>query len=71
MGETAMLKSISIRCLGCRARIKAPVQLLGQSRPCPGCGQHLRVQRPQPCEDAGPLLTYDDRPAPARRRFLY
>jgi hypothetical protein len=52
------MSHLSIRCGGCQARIKAPVQLHGQSRACPGCGHRfiVRVQRPQDC---GPLLVDD------------
>ena len=46
---------ISLRCGGCDARIKAPAQLSGQMRSCPGCG-HRFVVRPQRIEDAGPAL---------------
>jgi hypothetical protein len=46
---------ISVRCGGCGARIKAPYQLCGQMRSCPGCGHRFRVQ-PQRIEDAGPAL---------------
>jgi hypothetical protein len=35
---------ICFRCFDCHARIKAPVQLVGQSRTCPGCGASLVVQ---------------------------
>jgi hypothetical protein len=46
---------ISIRCVGCGARIKAPSQLRGQMRSCPGCGFRFVVQ-PQRIEDCGPAL---------------
>ena len=35
--------SVCFRCQECRARIKAPVQLVGRSRSCPGCGRALKV----------------------------
>src|SRR6266404_9614019 len=35
-GEDAMPRFLSFRCPACQVRIKAPVQLLGQSRACPG-----------------------------------
>jgi hypothetical protein len=47
--------TVSFRCPHCRSRIKAPVQLIGQSRACPGCKQALAVPR-FPAEDAGPIL---------------
>ena len=54
-----MQPSIQIRCSGCNARIKAPTQLIGQTRDCPGCGQRLLIQRTPP-EDSGPLVLPDD-----------
>jgi CheY-like chemotaxis protein len=53
-----MRSPIRFRCPGCRARIKAPIQLLGHSRPCPQCGQRLTIQV-QPPEDSGPMLAGD------------
>ncbi len=61
---------ITFRCSVCNARIKAPVQLIGQTRACPGCGHRFVVQLTAP-EEAGPLLVMDDNdhgtPAPRRR----
>lgn len=51
------MSSILFRCRGCRARIKAPWQIRGQTRTCPGCGQRFVVQ-PQPLEDEGPVLVF-------------
>jgi DNA-directed RNA polymerase subunit RPC12/RpoP len=51
-----------IRCAGCHARIKAPIQLSGQTRTCPGCGQRLLVRSRRP-DDTGPLLVSDAFPA--------
>ena len=53
---------ISLRCGGCHARIKAPFQLRGQMRSCPGCGHRFVVQ-PQRPEDSGPALIYETAPA--------
>ena len=39
----------------CRARMKAPLQLGGRNRNCPGCDQVLTVPRLMP-QDAGPVL---------------
>jgi CheY-like chemotaxis protein len=50
---------IQVRCPGCGARIKAPSQLIGQTRDCPGCGQPLVVQMRVP-EDLGPVLLPDE-----------
>jgi hypothetical protein len=50
---------ICFRCFGCHARIKAPIQLIGQSRTCPGCGTTLVVQLKAP-PPSGPKLVMDD-----------
>lgn len=55
------MNPITFRCGGCRARIKAPAQLRGQTRPCPGCGQPNVVQPPR-VEDAGPALVWEASP---------
>jgi hypothetical protein len=52
------MRNITFRCVGCRARIKAPSQLRGQTRSCPGCGYRFVVQLQRP-EDAGPALVYE------------
>jgi uncharacterized paraquat-inducible protein A len=62
-----MLPSITLLCTDCSARIKAPVQLLGQTRSCPRCGTELHINVKTP-EDCGPVLAADESPAP-RRRF--
>ncbi len=56
--EAVMHGTISFRCPGCRARIKAPRELLGQRRTCPGCKTPfvVRVQVPP---DNGPILVAD------------
>jgi hypothetical protein len=63
------MNRISFRCSSCRARIRAVVQLIGQFRACPGCGQVLLI-RPQVPEAAPPRLVLDDDPplAPHSRR---
>ena len=53
-----MQRFIRVRCPHCDARIKAPIQLSGQSRTCPGCTLRFVVQRTAP-EDAGPILLFD------------
>lgn len=58
-----MRPSLRIRCPGCNARIKAPSQLLDQTRPCPGCGRPLLI-RPSAPQDAGPVLLADAPAAP-------
>jgi DNA-directed RNA polymerase subunit RPC12/RpoP len=57
-----MSSTIFFRCVGCNARIKAPSQLRGQTRACPGCGHRFVVRRPTP-GDEGPALVFDE-PAP-------
>ena len=54
-----MASTLSLRCSTCNARIKAPAELLGQSRRCPRCGQPF-VVRVQPPQDAGPVLLPDE-----------
>jgi DNA-binding response OmpR family regulator len=57
------------RCSGCGARIKAPLELLGQTKPCPRCQLPL-VVRPEVPEDEGPILATDPPtrpPSPGRR----
>lgn len=57
--------TIRCRCPGCGSRIKAPIQLLGQTRTCPRCRLPFVVVF-QP-EDEGPMLLMDDRQPPAPR----
>jgi len=47
--------TIHFRCAHCKARIKAPVQLLGRQRDCPGCNHSFTVPYYVP-QDAGPIL---------------
>jgi hypothetical protein len=54
-----MTPTISIRCDGCRARIKAAFQLRGQTRPCPGCKRPVLVQL-LARDDEGPVLVMDN-----------
>ncbi len=56
-----MAYAIHVRCPACRARIKAPSQLIGQTRPCPRCKRSLEV-RMSPPEDLGPVLIDDPSP---------
>ena len=49
------MPSIRFRCSGCNARIKAPWELIGQSRICPGCGNRFVVRYQKP-DDSDPLL---------------
>jgi hypothetical protein len=50
-----MSSAIMFRCHACKARIKAPLRMLGQVRPCPRCKQTVRV-RISPPDDAGPVM---------------
>jgi len=49
----------TMRCPGCKATIRAPYALLGQSRSCPGCGRAF-VVRPQRPADSDPVLVSTD-----------
>jgi hypothetical protein len=60
-----MVPCIRFGCGVCRARIKAPAQLLNHQRACPRCG-HGVVVRPQPPEDAGPVLLLREGRVPPR-----
>lgn len=50
---------ISFRCPSCRARIKAPAQMAGRSRACPGCSANMVIPRKVPA-DAGVVLVLVD-----------
>ena len=52
------MATISFRCPGCNARIKAPAELLGQKRQCPGCQTPFVVRIATP-PDNGPILVSD------------
>ena len=57
-----MSARITLRCPGCKARIKAPAELIGRRRNCPGCNTPF-VVRVQPIADSDPLLVAaTDRP---------
>jgi hypothetical protein len=56
-----MSPSIIFPCPGCKARIRAPFQLRGQARSCPGCGHRFIIRFPAPVEQ-GPVLVPDDQP---------
>ena len=60
-----MSEFLSFRCSGCDARIKAPVQLINQRRPCPRCRHPLTVE-PQVPNEQGPILVGDDDPSRSR-----
>ena len=53
---------ITLNCPGCNARIKAPIELTGQRRHCPGCNTPFIV-RARPLEDSDPMLVTADRMA--------
>jgi hypothetical protein len=61
-----MAAAIRFRCLGCRARIKAPVELVNQVRNCPGCGTQLLI-RPEPPPDSDSQMAIEHRPWPPAR----
>jgi DNA-binding response OmpR family regulator len=52
-------KTIRCRCPACGARLKAPVRLFGQKRPCPGCKHSVVIALPPP-EDEDSLLVMDE-----------
>ena len=63
-----MPTKVSFQCPYCTARIKAPRQIIGQSRSCPGCGfsiivrdaaAHDASQTPT-LPDAAPMLATDE-----------
>jgi hypothetical protein len=58
-----MNPTFCFRCPGCNARIRAPYQLVGQERACPGCG-HRSVVRPPVREEQGPVLVPDEQSGP-------
>ncbi len=39
-----MPTTITLRCHACKAHLKAPIQLLGECRPCPACNMPVRVR---------------------------
>jgi hypothetical protein len=41
---------IQFVCSGCKARIRAPRQLVGSARPCPRCRQRLDIHVTLPSE---------------------
>jgi hypothetical protein len=57
-----MHSHIRIVCRKCNARIRAPIQLLGQVRACPQCKRRLVVQTRVP-NDALPMLAPGEPPA--------
>jgi hypothetical protein len=64
-----MSPSIVFPCPGCRARIRAPFQLLGRTRSCPGCGRRFVVRLPAPVAQ-GPFLVLDDQPGTGSARAV-
>jgi uncharacterized paraquat-inducible protein A len=60
-----MHSTIRVRCPGCNARIKAPFEMLGQTRSCPRCKRRLVIQTKAP-EDAQPMLSSDELPTASR-----
>ena len=55
-----MTTTVSFRCRNCHAQLRAPVQLIGRWKYCPGCQQRLVVPA-RPIPDSGPVLVFDDR----------
>jgi DNA-directed RNA polymerase subunit RPC12/RpoP len=59
-----MNRTFSFRCPACNARIRAPYQLVGEIRPCPGCSHRFVVRPPIPQEE-GPVLVPDEQAPPS------
>lgn len=55
-----MTTTVSFRCRNCQAQLRAPIQLIGRWKPCPGCQNRLVVPA-RPLPDSGPVLVFDDR----------
>ncbi len=66
-----MTRHLSLRCPGCKAKLRAPFPLIGRVCPCPRCKYRVEV-RPRIPSDADITLVADDElplpPAPAARR---
>ena len=56
---------IQLVCSGCKARIRAPRQLIGSNRPCPRCRAPLAVRVALPSEQDICLVPID---APSTNR---
>jgi hypothetical protein len=54
--EPAVLRKVAFPCPSCQARIKAPEQLIGQRRNCPGCGCSVVVYDPDAVEEKTELI---------------
>ncbi len=57
---TSMIQFV---CSGCKARIRAPRQLVGSFRPCPRCRERLEIHVPLPSEADICLVPIDVYPA--------
>jgi len=55
-----MNNRISFRCPSCSAQLRAPIQLAGRSRPCPGCAETVMVPLRIPSEEPSILVIDDD-----------
>jgi hypothetical protein len=58
-----MISYVSFRCTACDAKLRAPIRLVGQARPCPACREAI-VLRPVPPSPADPILVFEDMPVP-------
>ena len=54
-----MRTSIRLRCPRCNARLKAPPELRGQTRNCPGCDRPLVIKVKPPADSDPVLLAMD------------
>jgi DNA-directed RNA polymerase subunit RPC12/RpoP len=56
-----MTATVSFRCEGCDASLRAPLHALGRTGSCPICG-HRTTVRPQPPDPEGPVLVGEEEP---------
>jgi hypothetical protein len=61
-----MSERISVECPSCRARLRAPLKLIGRSRPCPACRVVVAIRPSVPDEAEPVLIMDDDEPRPSR-----
>ena len=57
-----MLRKVAFPCPSCLARIKAPMELIGRHRKCPGCGHKLVVYDPDSEPERTELIMPDAEP---------
>jgi hypothetical protein len=60
-----MSSYISFRCTSCNAKLRVSIRLVGKTRACPACREHL-VFQPVPPPPADPIVIFEDVPLPPR-----